>query len=108
MERRDIDYNGWNEDGYPARGVIEEEYIEDEELEDDEYPIGYTPVQGNWCLEDYDNGNSFEKISRHSKIRSVRTYSDTQKKKIQKKRRDKAKDQEEQRQKYYHYNNTEE
>lgn len=108
MERKDIDYNEWDEDGFPSRGYMDEEYVEDYEEDDDPYNHAYSAIQGNWNLEDYDDADSFERIGRHTKIRSVRAYTDNQiraKKNAKIKRRSEAQAREEQRQKYYHYGN---
>ena len=109
--RKDIDFENWNEDSYPTRGEIEEEYFQEWEDEDEEYPHGYAPIQGNWDIDDYEDLDSFERIGKHTKIRSVKTYSEAQtraKKKQKIKQRSEVKAREAERQKYYHYGQDEE
>lgn len=110
MERKDIDYNGWNEDSYPTRGEVEEEYREDFEDEDEDYYHGYAPIQGNWFLDEYEDEGYEQRRGRRKKIHSVKTYDearDQERKKNKRKIRSEAKAREKQRQQYYHYGDSE-
>ena len=109
-----VKYDSWDnydEDGYPAGEDHEVEYWEDWEEEDDPYEHQYSPVQGNWDPEDFDdddNVGGFRKTSH--KIHSVKMVYENNsiKKKQQQKIRKEAKAREKQRQKYYHYQNNDE
>lgn len=113
MDRRDIDFQDWDEDGYASRGSLEEEYRQEIEEEDEEYPIGYANIQGNWDIDDeeYYAGNghgNFRKITK--KVHSIKTPDNIRTreyKKQQKKRRDEYREREKQRQAYYHYGDSE-
>jgi len=112
MVRRDIDYDGWNEDSYPSRGEIEEEYTQDWEDEENEYPHMYSAIQGNWDFDDLDNADNFQKIGRQRvrKVQSVKTYDAIrarERQKQKKKIRSEVRAREKQRQKYYHYEDKE-
>lgn len=110
-ERKDLDFRDWDEDYHLTRGEYEEEYFEDVEEEDDEYEHMYSPVQGNWYIDEYEDEAYGQKKGRRLRIHSVKSYDEArekERKKNKKKIRSEAKARERQRQKYYHYGDNDE
>lgn len=101
MTQQNIDYQNWNEDGYPS---YDPEYWEEIEEENDEYVVGYDSIPSNIDLFEYENEGGFQKSSKRT--RSLKSYYDkkAREKKAQEQRiRAEAKAKEKQRQQYYHY-----
>lgn len=100
-----------DEDYYPVDGDYESEYIEDVEDEDEEYEHMYSPVQGNWYIDEYEDEAYGQRKGRRMRIHSVKAYDEAktkERKKNQKRWKAEAKKREKQRQRYYHYDEDEE
>lgn len=98
-----------DEDYVPASNNYETEYVEDTEEEDENFEHMYSPIQGSWYLDEYED-EGYQRKNRRMKIHSVKSYDearDRERKKNQKKIRKEAKAREKQRQSYYHYKDTE-
>ena len=98
-----------DEDFIPASNDYEAEYVEDIEEEDEQYKHMYSPIQGSWYIDEYED-EGYQRKNRRMKIHSVKSYDearDKERKKNQKKIRKEAQAREKQRQKYYHYDDGE-
>ena len=96
----------WDEDAYQETGIEEAEYVQDYEEEDEEYYHGYSPVQGSWYMDEYEDEAYGQRKTRRMKIHSVKSYDeqrDRERKRNQRKIRSEAKAKEKKRQAYYHY-----
>lgn len=108
-----ITYDSWDnydEDYYPAGDDHELEYWEDYEEDNEEDEHQYSPVQGNWDPDEYDD-LLYENKKVVRKIRSVKSTElakEKERKHWEKKRRAQSKAREKQRQAYYHYGNEDE
>jgi len=100
-----------DEDYYPANGEYEAEYVEDVEDEDEAYEHMYSPIQGSWYLDEYEDEAYGQRKNRRMRIRSVKAYDEAktkERKKNQKRWKAEAKAREKERKKYYHYDDVEE
>ena len=101
----------WDEDNYPLYEEYEAEYVEDVEDEEEPYEHIYSPVQGNWYIDEYEDEAYGQRKGRRMRIHSVKAYDEAKTKertKNKKRWKAEAKQREKQRQKYYHYDENEE